>query len=371
MKILDRYVLSNFLTNYLICFLVLIGLYVVVDSKERFEDIRDFSALAQSSESPLVQLGRYYLYNVPLIFVQIAPAITLMAAMFTMTRMARSGEIVPIKSSGISLFRTLAPILAAATWLALATIVVQEMLIPRLATRLLEMQILSVGKRAQYHAVTLLDENGAIVYSERFLPHNDPPQIEEIRIVERYPDPPRTKRRVIKADAGFWDAQAPDLVLSNGMIDEYDQWTGFRKAGHPRFFGPGGARFRTDIRPVDIVYKDQQALLSLRGLADLEREAAKHPGIAPIQVEIASRFTRPLAHLLLLFIGLPFVLGKETKNFFLGAGFAILISGAYYFASLYATKLGYQAHIHPLAAAWSPVILFGSLGAGLLDMVRT
>ena len=37
MRILDRYVLSNFLLNYLICFFVLIGLFMVVDAFERFE----------------------------------------------------------------------------------------------------------------------------------------------------------------------------------------------------------------------------------------------------------------------------------------------------------------------------------------------
>ena len=42
MKILDRYILLSFLKNYLISFMVLIGLYVVLDMVFNFDELAEY-----------------------------------------------------------------------------------------------------------------------------------------------------------------------------------------------------------------------------------------------------------------------------------------------------------------------------------------
>ena len=44
MKILDRHVLLSFLRNYLISFMVLIGLYVVLDMVFNFDELAEYRA---------------------------------------------------------------------------------------------------------------------------------------------------------------------------------------------------------------------------------------------------------------------------------------------------------------------------------------
>ncbi|MBI4618267.1 MAG: hypothetical protein HY720_32005, partial [Planctomycetes bacterium] len=84
MRILDRYVLWGFVANYLICFCVLVGLYIVLDAFERWETLKEYQEAARRraeggaevrvDERPLpVALAIYYFYNIPVIFVQVAP----------------------------------------------------------------------------------------------------------------------------------------------------------------------------------------------------------------------------------------------------------------------------------------------------------
>ena len=50
---------------------------------------------------------------------------------------------------------------------------------------------------------------------------------------------------------------------------------------------------------------------------------------------------------------------------------AIGVCGAYMLFDLTCQNLGYNGYIHPVVAAWSPTILFGSLGAVLFSGVKS
>src|SRR5438105_15515623 len=85
MKILDRYVLVTFLKNYLISFMVLIGLYIVLDMVFNFDEL----AKVQSRTGPggvssmltlLRGIADYYFYQTFRIFVHLSGVIPVVAA---------------------------------------------------------------------------------------------------------------------------------------------------------------------------------------------------------------------------------------------------------------------------------------------------
>ena len=68
MKILDRYVIASFLKNYLLSFMILVGLYVVLDMLFNFDDLMAIQTRSGYSGTetiwPLLKtMADYYFYQ--------------------------------------------------------------------------------------------------------------------------------------------------------------------------------------------------------------------------------------------------------------------------------------------------------------------
>src|SRR3954466_8721734 len=142
MKILDRYVLVSFLKNYLISFMVLIGLYIVLDMVFNFDElaeVKNTAAAAGGVESVVAMLraiGDYYFFQTFRIFVHLSGIIPIVAAAFTLIRMTRFNELTASLAAGVPLLRTAMPIIIAAIVLNVLLIVDQEVVIPRIIPQL-------------------------------------------------------------------------------------------------------------------------------------------------------------------------------------------------------------------------------------------
>ena len=133
MKILDRYILVNFLISYLIMAFVLIGLYVVVDLTLNSDE---FTEHQQSALATLGDIGSYYGHQVFVYFQQLAGIITLVSAIVTLTTMNRRNEMTAILSSGVSLYRVIWPVLALGLAFNALALLDQEVIVPRFADKL-------------------------------------------------------------------------------------------------------------------------------------------------------------------------------------------------------------------------------------------
>ena len=100
MKILDKYVVKNFLTGYAIAFAVLIGLRIIIDL---FVNVDEFTERADLGTAAVVRnMLIYYGLNSTLYFRDFAGMITVVAAAFSFGRMVHSNELVAVMSSGLS-----------------------------------------------------------------------------------------------------------------------------------------------------------------------------------------------------------------------------------------------------------------------------
>jgi len=104
MKIIDRYVVRQFLVFSLFILIALFACYVIVDF---FGKIRMFL----SNQATFSQISRYFYYMMPAILSQMIPASILLATLITFGNFARYNEIIAIKASGASIYRTGLPIL--------------------------------------------------------------------------------------------------------------------------------------------------------------------------------------------------------------------------------------------------------------------
>ncbi len=144
---MDRYVGGYFISSYLVCFMFFLGIFIVLDLVPRLDDILEASPAAQEKgQSLFVLVVRYYAFKVPEIFLQVAPYLTLMAAMFTVTRLRKANELIPMVMAGVSIFRIVLPIFLLAAFLTAAMITVQEFVASPFATSRLLAETFLLGE---------------------------------------------------------------------------------------------------------------------------------------------------------------------------------------------------------------------------------
>jgi len=85
-----------------------------------------------------------------------------------------------------------------------------------------------------------------------------------------------------------------------------------------------------------------------------------------LQVTMHEHVTSPILNILLLLLGLPFVAGREDRNYFASVGIAMGLVVGVFVLTFTATAFGNTGHISPLLAAWIPV--FVVLPASILSM---
>ncbi len=109
---LDRYVGASFVSSYATAFLILVGLFVILDMASNLDEY--LRTWKDGSKPPIGLIVRYYVLNLPFVFLQVAPFVTLVAGMFTASRLHKHSEITASLSAGVGLHRLFAPVLLGA-----------------------------------------------------------------------------------------------------------------------------------------------------------------------------------------------------------------------------------------------------------------
>ncbi len=104
MKLLDRYVIKNFLQAYIYCIAGFTSIWLIFDISDNISSFLD-------QRVGLRVAFRYYTTQFPEVLIILLPVSLLLALLFSLGRMSRANEIVSILTAGISLPRILAPLI--------------------------------------------------------------------------------------------------------------------------------------------------------------------------------------------------------------------------------------------------------------------
>ena len=95
------------------------------------------------------------------------------------------------------------------------------------------------------------------------------------------------------------------------------------------------------------------------------------PNRKDVRLAFHRHITYPLANLLLLLLALPMAVRFERGSRIDRILIAIGLCGGFMLVDMICQSLGQRGDLHPIVAAWSPTILFGSLGIVLFGGIRT
>ena len=127
LSILDRQRYWAFFKAYMICYVSLVGLYIVIDA---FSNLDEFTKRADNSIELFKIMSRFYLVHQSEFFDRLCGVIGMMAAIFTVTWMQRNNEQLAMLAAGISTQRAIIPVLLSSVVVSLFAVANQEVVMP-------------------------------------------------------------------------------------------------------------------------------------------------------------------------------------------------------------------------------------------------
>lgn len=355
MTIINRYILSTFARVFALALVAFIGLYLLVDFFERVDNF-----IGHDAEIALY-LG-YFLNKVPLVATQVIPLACLLAVFNTLGSLSRHNELTAMHSSGISLLRITAPLLATTLLISLLSFLTSEHLVP------------VTIKNANYIMNSAVKGKPATTYRRDKIWLKDGQKIINIRIAS----PEIAMLRgisVLQFDDQFVLRERTDAERATYIDGRWQASDVF----HRRFDPETGAIIAAEaknqsildinVEPSDFLVPGSKRNedLNYRDLKNLARKL-RNDGFDPARflTDMHSRIAYPFSCFIMGFLGIPFALkkGRESSPA-LGIAISITIGIMFFILQAILMAFGYSGILPPMVAAWSANILFLLLGSWL------
>ena len=353
---LDRYVIRNMLFSYVVVFTVFVGLRIVVDL---FTEIDEFTESMVPAGEVMQNILVYYGYHLFQYYQEFAGPMVVFAALFTLFRIRRANETVVLLSSGISLHRLLWPVAMVGIVLNSLLIVNQELIIPRIADKLVREQDNALG--GDVLPVRLqTDRNNSLLLGDL---HPISETMTDVFLISRDQQGRMTSLQhapsaVWDDDNEHWHMKAADLV----KVDSADPIT------------TSDVFYPTDLSPREISLRASSEYLRFQSTSRLtamsKQRYLRDRMATDLDLEKHFRFTNPIINVIILLLAAPLITSREPKSVFLQMVKGLMVIVGAFALSFACQQLGTQ-HLAPLMAAWLPVILFGPAAVLMLDSVKT
>ena len=367
---IDRYVLGHFIQSYMTAMLLITGLFMVIDMASNLDDYLE--PWEDGRTVPVTVLIKYYVLNLPYLFLQVAPFITLIAGMFTVSKLLKTREVTAILGAGVSAHRMLVPLFIASIVLGIGMFFLRESLGLGVADQrdALRYVLDEQSFDETYEDLMVLEASNRVVLVDNFSPgtrDGTPPTIQGLTaILHRAAERGVTNYIRTRADLAFWDdgvwrlkGGKRTIVDLNNTSDRAN--TELIETLDAADFSP--ARVLTFNRakqaPLELTFDEVRELIRL------------DPSSRSFQTLWHYHLTFPLANVILLLVGIPLMFnyerGKGSERIAIGGLLCIF----YYATDFVFRTMGIQGQFSPLLAAWIPVLVFGAVGIMLYDSLRS
>jgi lipopolysaccharide export system permease protein len=371
MKIIDKYILRQYLIplSYLVGAFCL--LYVVLDLFDRFPDFVEAKAPVRDM---LLYYGCYlFAVNgfVPFIVV-IMPIALLLAALYTLTMFAQHNELIAMCASGVSVRRLMRPLLAVGFCASLLAAVAQETVGPQ-ATRWVHDYFRRVIKRAD-RASEIVENyiyHTGVTHRQWLIgrfDQNDPGRMEGVKIMQERADG-SLETEILAQRAEWLDGTWWLHDMQTRPCNEQGEPAGpmsppLERPMEMPHFTETPDEFRGELQNPDF-------LSSLDMIRYLEsRPNLTGPGRVRRLVDIHARMAMPWSCMVLILLSLPATAGGGRRPALRSVGFGLAALFGFYFIINVGMILGKREIIAPWLGGWSPNLVFLAIGGFLTARLK-
>jgi lipopolysaccharide export system permease protein len=356
-RILDRYVLREFLGYLVLGLLGILAIFAVVDVFEKIDVFLDHHA-------PLMLVARYYLFRVPEWLVELLPIALLLATFLSLGQLNKFGELTAMRASGLSLVRLLWPVLGVALGAVLFALVFNELVTPRAnqeRDRTFEERIQGMHREAvtERADVTYLGVGGRIYVMRLYLVREQ--RMHEVSLQEFARG--QLVRRIDAAEAtwnhGRW-------VFISGVLRTFAG--GQEQARVFDRLAVSGLAERPEDFAKEALRPEEMNFLQLRAYVDKLRASGAR--VANYLVDLHLKLAFPLINLIVVLIGASIVTRLRMQSAALGFGLSVVISFLFYAVIRTGQAAGHSGALPPYLAAWIGDLLFGAVGLVMITQAQ-
>ena len=349
MRIIDRYIIRNFLSTFFLMVALFCVVAVVFDVAENLERLID-------NDAPWGRVfGEYYISFCLALGNMLSAFIVFLTILLFTSRLAQRSEIIAVLAGGISFQRLMRPYLVASTFLVLGSLLFAHFILPISNQRKLDFEVEFVHKEfhiAEQHLYREISP-GTVVYMRSV---NAGRQVGYRFVLEQW-DGDRLEEKWMASKARWLEKEGTWRV-SNLRRRWWDE-------GGEHFDKVAVLDTALDMRISDFGQRNEaMSTLNWDELkAAIQREKARGSGGERLlQLEMHTRTSNAFAIYIMTLIGVS-VASRRQRG---GTGIHILIGIVIGFVYVFSAKLTSVSATHagvlPAVAAWTPNVLFGMLG---------
>jgi len=312
---LDRYVLREQPVALSAGLLFFVSVFIVVDVFEKIDTFLD-------NQVPFGTVLLYYLVSIPGIILQVLPMAMLLSCLLALGQIGRNNEITAMRAAGIGPGRIATPLLLAAFLTSGLVFATNELLLPRLNSRRVEIYRGEIKKQslegpAVRTNLAYLGANGQWVFREGYV---------------------RRFTREGENAAHFTELRIPGLPE------------------RPEDFA------ETEEDPSALSYWELS-----RYISRLHQSGGR---VQKYLVDLYLKVSFPLTNLIVVVIGTALALRARRGGLAVWFGLSVFISFLYYAFIRTGQALGHNGALPPLLAAWIGNLFFGVLAFELFRRAR-
>jgi lipopolysaccharide export system permease protein len=352
MRILDRYVIRNFLQVYFYCIAGFISIWLIFDISDNISTFID-------EHVNLLLVARYYGTQVPQVFIILLPVSLLLALLFALGRMSRANEIVSMLTAGVSLPRVLLPLIGMGLLTVAASMALNYSLAPH--AEMARKLFLSEARAQPEHYIegqifrnrtdlrTWFIQNfrrGGNTFNNVQVLQQDAND----NIVANY----LAARAYYRLETKTWDLEDVKVVhydLAGNIADEHIYRSLKIRHWSETPFRLGSANERAEF-------------LSLPELREYLHFNSDFPAtlLAPFRTHLQYRLALPWTCFVVVCIAAPLGIGYSRRGVLSSVAAAVILVFSMNFLTHLFLALGEGYRVSPWVAAWTPNLIFTAIG---------
>ena len=375
MRVLNRYILGDFLKSFLVTFGVLTFVMYIGTV------VRAIDFMSRGVSGALIM--RIFAYNIPYTLGFVIPMSVMTTTLLHFGRLSADGEITAMKASGLSLWQIASPVLFASVLLSLVCLYVNADLSPRAHYARRNMVRTTLGDEDP----TALIEEGQTINSfpgiQVYVGRKEGPRLEDIVIHQFGPKGIKGQVRARSGEIRYDSASRTlDILLEHARMTQYDEDSPSdeTKARH----------LSAEVYPLHLdlttmlkktAPSKKPADLTFLELVDAQRHLSSYfPKASPediprlranLATDAAQRLALALSCFAFTLLSVSLGLTNHRRQSSIGIGLALLLIFFFYlFIIISDAMVDYLPQWRPDLVPWIPVVFCEVLGLALLAKNR-
>lgn len=356
LTILDRYILKQLIDVFTLG--VIIFTSIIFASETFTQLIKQISLYGIPFHIAMMMV----ILNLPQVFVLTIPISTLFATVMTVNDLSLKSEITIFKACGIGINRVAKPIFAFALIMTLVSFFINEFIVPIASVQSKSLAIYSLEQKhipenKMNFTVKDIDKNGQLkrLFYAQWCKDKTLNNVTVIDIANPKNIQIVQAKKGKTSDYGWLFEDGTVYTISkNGKIF------------NTSFFEESNVSF--GIGDVSEMVKESTSEFNFFKLArhiKKQKHALEKKTKLEYQINLFDKLALPITTFALALIGVPLAITPPRVRYNRGFLFSILIIFIYYVIRAFSLNLGETGTIHPLLAAWLPVIVISAVGTYL------